>query len=348
MDPAERSKKKYIVNLSTTVLLVIQILCGFIVILLGEYFKNLLKRILSDVEHFEIFTIILFIELSGIYLITLYLCGIIIIKITKFSRYTTHLVGLLRLWLIVSVQAGTGSLIVALICNNTLHQLENTLEMTFVNSIKCYYSDANWKLIWDELQYNVQCCGVYGYTDWLNKTVLLDGTGIVWVKLNIAITNPWFNLFPRSLFSSLAPRIRYHFVPYSCCKRDTMCNEETMLDLNIYIINQTGCYDEIMDRTVTVIHQIIVTHVFVFVIEVRLWLFVSFNLCSSNDPFCLSLPQLILLVVFKMFINMRSSNRVTTLDYFPNTDAESAELLQLNLTPSTQMDPDPNCCENEE
>lgn len=194
MNPGVRNKKKYIVNLSTTILLIIQIICGFIVILLGEYFKNLLKRILSDVEHFEIFTIILFIELSGIYLITLYLCGIIIIKITKFSRYTTHLIGLLRLWLIVSVQAGTGSLIVALICNNTLHQLENTLEMTFVNSIKCYYSDANWKLIWDELQYNVQCCGVYGYTDWLNKTVLLDGTGIVLVKLNIAKTNPGFNL----------------------------------------------------------------------------------------------------------------------------------------------------------
>lgn len=150
--------------------LFIEIICGISIILMCEHFKRLLQHILLDIEEKELSTIIYFMELNALHIITIFTSGLYMNHKSKLEPYTTELSILLRLWCFLSFQCALTSFVIGFICIHTLHHVKGLMRIVFEDSYLQYYVDSNWKLIWDELQYHEQCCGVHTFLDWANVT----------------------------------------------------------------------------------------------------------------------------------------------------------------------------------
>lgn len=152
---------------------IIQMFIGVTVIITSEYFKNLLGRYLPEIEQNEINMKLLLFELFGFNVFLSYVGGVPLIRRLT-DKYTDHLSILLKLWHFFIFTASLNGLIGGYMINGSRKFLKKTVEMTLFRGIDAYYSDPEWRLIWDAFQYNEQCCGVIDFKDWQSLSWMIN------------------------------------------------------------------------------------------------------------------------------------------------------------------------------
>lgn len=155
------------------VLVTIQISIGVMVIITSEYFKNLLGRYVPEIEQNEIDVKLFLFELFGCNVFLSYIGGLPLLRRLSDS-YTNHLSSLLKLWQFFIFTASLNGIFGGYMINGSRKFLKQTIETTLFRGIDVYYTDPEWRLIWDGFQYHEQCCGVVGFKDWQSLSWMIN------------------------------------------------------------------------------------------------------------------------------------------------------------------------------
>lgn len=198
------------------VLFIVEILLGLGIVVLCEYIKLIVSSRAYQAEKREIFIVIWVVKLFGLHVSFYFLCAVPVISLND-DVYTHHMGFILKFFVLLAVETGVGAITIAQIFSNSIKYLIESLEKSLVQGIKLYPTNPLWVLIWDELQYNYDCCGVYSYNDWLKiNFTILDGE-------------------PSSK----------NWLPYSCAKYDVPLN----FDLTDENIRSDGCFNTMANST---------------------------------------------------------------------------------------------------
>ncbi|CAD7079415.1 unnamed protein product [Hermetia illucens] len=148
------------------IFIALEIVLGITAIALNEYFKHTISKHVGHSEGSEIRTLLFFMEVYGLHLIVFYGCGFLIV--TKFRRepYTAHLLTLLKIWHIFIFVLSVDGFLTTWVLFNSVQPLMCAVELSLRRGIEVYYSNPEWRIIWDDMQYHQQCCGVESYKDW--------------------------------------------------------------------------------------------------------------------------------------------------------------------------------------
>lgn len=138
--------------------------------LLGEeYFKYLLIQHILHADQSQSYMILLLAQSYALQLLVLYYCAIPVASKCNQDFYTPHLAQLLKLWIIIGFTCCLQGLFFAFILHRTSNDLSSNLEYNLLSGLEEYYSNPEWRLIWDKMQYHERCCGVFDYSDWKNR-----------------------------------------------------------------------------------------------------------------------------------------------------------------------------------
>ncbi len=81
---------------------------------------------------------------------------------------------LLKLWQFFIFTASLNGIFGGYMINGSRKFLKQTIESTLFRGIDLYYTDPEYRLIWDGLQYNEQCFGVASYKDWQSLSWMIS------------------------------------------------------------------------------------------------------------------------------------------------------------------------------
>lgn len=147
-------------------LILLAILCGVTLISSGEYFKIILSKYILQVSHSQAYNIMLLTQLYSFQVIILFLFGFPIAVKALRDIYTVHLVFLMRMWLLLGLTIVVEGVLVAIVLLKSSMEFTEFLELELFKGMDSYYSNPEWRFIWDSVQYRQQCCGVYNFQDW--------------------------------------------------------------------------------------------------------------------------------------------------------------------------------------
>ncbi|CAO1422753.1 unnamed protein product [Diamesa tonsa] len=142
---------------------------------------------------------------------------------------------------------------------NATQYMNDSFERSLTNGIRLYGTEPVWSLIWDDLQYNYKCCGIYSHTDW-DKTAMYQE----------AINKVSFN---------------ESVLPYSCAK-NSLRTGSFLTDDNIYT---EGCFTiisqniKLMTNFMIVLNSSIITLQVLILIMMRVVFVYKRNYSSSFD-----------------------------------------------------------------
>ncbi|XP_037960292.1 uncharacterized protein LOC119689525 [Teleopsis dalmanni] len=209
-------------------LLVAEVMLGIMIIVLTYVYHRILSGYLDELECKLLSGQLFNTYLLGIQIIITYFCSIFMWQRLWGRQFSSNVLLLLNLWTLFSsmiVFCGFGSVYYLLNCADSF---ERMVETSLLTGIDMYYTCAEWKYLWDGLQFHQECCGVYGYGDWVKAS--------------------WM---PSSSGSCLTSNKESVYAPYACCKHDCKnCFENyvshhngggAMPLLNLADINTVGC-----------------------------------------------------------------------------------------------------------
>ncbi|KAH8333963.1 hypothetical protein KR059_004809 [Drosophila kikkawai] len=180
------------VNIYVTLLLITEALIGVLMLAVTTYYHKLFTGYLSQIECRLVYGYLFGVYMFGAQLAVIFLCSILMWRRLWKRRCTPNVRLLLDVWLFYScviIAAGFGCV---WIIYRGVDVLENAAETSLIRGIDMYYSCPEWKLLWDSLQWDKQCCGVHSYKDWANAD--------------------WMPRREDNCTSSV-------LAPYTCCKR---------------------------------------------------------------------------------------------------------------------------------
>lgn len=159
--------KHYWAYILLNILFFIQIGIAVSVVLLAEYYKHILGQHLPNVDRDEINTKLYLMELYGVHVFINYVCGLPLIrKCATESWFTSSLVTLLKVWHLFVLSVSVDGFLFGWLIGRSIDFLKKSVEMSMYKGMEVYYSDVQWRILWDDRQYNGQCCGVADYRDW--------------------------------------------------------------------------------------------------------------------------------------------------------------------------------------
>lgn len=149
--------------------IILQIVVALGMLVADEYIKYLLTQHMLNATKTQTYVILLLSEAFSVQVVILYYCGLPVASKCNRDIYTSHLGSLLKLWVVL----GFGCCFQGACFASTLYKLSNSLqdlmEMDLLRGLEEYYFNAEWRLIWDNMQYHEKCCGVYDFTDWKSR-----------------------------------------------------------------------------------------------------------------------------------------------------------------------------------
>ncbi|KAH8282774.1 hypothetical protein KR054_009677 [Drosophila jambulina] len=151
-----------------TLLLITEVLIGVLILAVTAYYHKLFTDYLSQIESRLVYGYLFGVYMFGAQLAVIFLCSILMWRRLWKRRCTPNVRLLLDVWLFytcVIIAAGFGCVWVIY---RGVEVLENTAETSLIRGIDMYYWSPEWKLLWDGLQWDKECCGVRSYKDWAN------------------------------------------------------------------------------------------------------------------------------------------------------------------------------------
>lgn len=148
------------------ILFFIEMAIAMAVIFLAEYYKHILGQHLPNVDRNEINTKLLLIEMYGVHVFVAYIVGLPLIRKCAQSAFSHCLVTMLKVWYIFVLVMSLDGFLLGWLIGRSVEFLEKSVEISMYKGMEVYYSDVQWRLLWDGLQYTEQCCGMADYRDW--------------------------------------------------------------------------------------------------------------------------------------------------------------------------------------
>ncbi|XP_037883151.1 uncharacterized protein LOC119633606 [Glossina fuscipes] len=261
-------------------LLMLEVLLGIAIILVAAFYQCILGSFMVQVDRKMLAAKFFNTYLLGFQLIASYMCSVSMWRRVWKRRYSQTIEILLSVWLFfcfLIVLCGMGT-VWSLV--NSSDALENTAEIMLFYGIDLYYMMPEWKLLWDQLQYSQECCGVHGYEDWGHA-----------------------NWMPKE-YSSLGQRSNegQTLAPYACCKHEsTTCYQNYMPrsenspipHLNLTDINVGGCLAVFSSYMYLMLNILLVLMLIAIAVDVliccftKYLMFVSAKDChlENKDPY---------------------------------------------------------------
>lgn len=233
----ERSYNFFFRTLATIIIL--EILAGISIALTCEYVKLFIQSHFFQIDKHEVQSVIFIIKLYGLHISICYCCGFAVILLFD-DVYTRHLGILIKLWIFLTIESAIGCLFTTWLFVDSMDYVAENLETSLLNGLKLYPKDPHWVLIWDDLQYDYNCCGVHNHTDWIKIKFRKDEG-----KLS---------------------RESSTWLPYSCAKG----NIPLRADLNDENVYTKGCFFVISEVIDSLKNLIVSINTFIAVIMVGL------------------------------------------------------------------------------
>lgn len=236
-------------------LFVVQIIVGLAIVIVCEYVKQLVQSRIFQLDKHEILNVFFVVKLFGLHVSFYFLCGVPLILLFS-DVYTRHMGFTLKLWLLLAVETAFGALFMIWCFVDTSRYLIESFEVSLLEGINLYPSDPLWVLIWDDMQYDFKCCGVYNHIDWMKLNLTMSGR-------DFRQTN------------------KFSWLPYSCANGNVP-TKTSLTDENIY---SNGCFTVMSNITNYVTVSIVSLHtsiIVLLVIENSLkWFICSINILRS-------------------------------------------------------------------
>lgn len=201
------------------VLLIIEIVVGLSISTICEYVNGLVQSRIFMFDKHGVLSVVFIVKLFGFHVSFYFLCGIPIVLLFN-EVYTHHLGFLLKVWMLMTVETAVGSLFINWCFTEAMKNIIENFQESLEKGIKLYPQDPNWVLVWDDLQYHLECCGIHDHTDWMKNNLTTTGK----------------NILKRSN--------EFSWVPHSCVKGNlsSRCNVY-VTDDNIYT---NGCFTVVL------------------------------------------------------------------------------------------------------
>lgn len=204
-------------------LFILEVLIGLIIAIVCEYAKQITQNRIFQFDKHEALSVFFIVQLFGLHVSFYFLCGVPIVLLFN-EVYTCHLRLLLKIWLLLAFETAIGALFMVWCFLDAGKFLTQNFEKSLQEGIKLYPHNPIWVLIWDDMQYDFKCCGIYSHEDWS--------------RVNLT-------------------KVRRHkndlsLLPFSCAIGDAG-DSNSLNDKNIY---PNGCYNvmtEIIDYTSTTV-----------------------------------------------------------------------------------------------
>jgi Tetraspanin family len=219
-------------------LFILEIIVGVAIVIVCEYVKQLVNSRIFQLDKHEILNVFFVVKLFGLHVSFYFLCGLPLIFLFN-DPYTFWTGFTLKLWVLLAVETAFGALFMIWCFIDTSKYLIESFEVSLVEGIKLYPTDPLWVLIWDDLQYDFQCCGVYGHTDWM--------------KINLTMSSRDFR-----------QTNKFSWLPYSCANG----NVPTKTSLTDENIHTNGCFSVMSNITNYVTVSIVSLHASIIVLLV--------------------------------------------------------------------------------
>lgn len=155
------------------ILVCLEILSGLLTAAICEYTKIFLRDNIFQIDKHEVLSVVLMTKIYGLHVSICFTGGIVVILLFK-DVYTRHLKVCVILWIFLSIETVIGALCMSWVFSDTMNYVTTNFEESLQYGIKFYETDPQWVLIFDNLQYNYKCCGVYNQTDW--KKIVLSSS----------------------------------------------------------------------------------------------------------------------------------------------------------------------------
>lgn len=198
-------------------LFILEIAFGVAIVIACEYVKQLVETRVFQIDKHEVLSVFFIVKLFGLHVSFYFLSGIPLIMLFN-DVYTRHMAMLLKLWMMLAVETAIGSLFMIWCFTDASRHLIESLETSLADGIKLYPNDPLWVLIWDDLQYDYKCCGVYDHLDWMRIHPKMSGKADNSEKTK-----------------------NFSWLPYSCAMGNIPV-KEVLGDENIHSI---GCFNKI-------------------------------------------------------------------------------------------------------
>ena len=220
------SEKKYSILYRTLIFLfVLAIISGVLIAMVCEYIKVLTQNRIFQFDKREALNVFFLVKLYGIHVSFYFVGGLSILSVFD-DVYTCHMRLLVKIWVLLAVEMAIGSLFVVWCFTDVTKSVTEHFEDSLKEGIKLYPHHPVWVLIWDDMQYEFKCCGIYNHTDWTRVRLSKDRK--------------------RKNDNSL--------LPFSCA----ISNVPVKLSLSDDQINKDGCL-RVLSRTINTVKDIVVT-----------------------------------------------------------------------------------------
>lgn len=190
-------------------LFIFEIVSGVLVAMICEYIKQLTQNRIFQFDKHEVLSVFFMVKLFGLHVSFYFMCGLPIVLLFN-DVYTCHMRLLLKLWLLLAIETAVGSVFVIWCFTDATEFLVAHFEKSLKEGIKLYPHNPVWVLLWDDMQYEFKCCGIYNHTDWM--------------RVNLA--------------TQKKQTIDHSLLPFSCA----IGNIPIKLSLNDDHINKEGCF----------------------------------------------------------------------------------------------------------
>jgi hypothetical protein len=162
-------KCKLIYNKTTFCILLLptlQCLLGVLILILIERLNTIAKeKFHTTMCTFGDSTIMY--QMYGVRMKIIYVACISLLLKSYNDVYTSHLSFALKFWVIFAVETSAEAIVIVFQYFLNRDAMEVMLGSYLVRKMRTYMVESESRQIWDGLQVNGQCCGLYSFNDWM-------------------------------------------------------------------------------------------------------------------------------------------------------------------------------------
>ncbi|XP_005182936.2 uncharacterized protein LOC101890537 [Musca domestica] len=157
-------------RLIVNILLVLEIKLGIAIVTITAAYQNVLGSFMAPTEKRLLFSTLVNLYIMGFQLIATYLCSLSMWRTIWTRRYSRSIQFLLMVWSVFCCIIIVGGCVTMWCLLDMPEILGANVSLMLFHGMEVYYTSPAWKFLWDEIQYNNECCGVEGYDDWMHAT----------------------------------------------------------------------------------------------------------------------------------------------------------------------------------
>lgn len=178
------------IRLFLNIFIIIEIFLGIAIVAITYYHLRILETFLTENEQKMLSSKFFNMYILGFQIKSSFCCALAMWNNIWPRRYSETIELLLRVWLLFCFLIVICAAAIIWNLYTSSESLIEGAEIILLKGIDQYYSNPEWKLLWDKLQYTKECCGVQNYQDWMKAEWLSDT-----IKSNVIMDSKPYNMY---------------------------------------------------------------------------------------------------------------------------------------------------------